>query len=153
MIDWNWLHIAWAEIDGISLIKSDCTYRETVYVGVASDSICWLAASRHSIAHSAVNIPCLKHRLSNSPMAADRSAIVQSSAQTRWEARTALKCITPFNHWNYRSHLWTYYRSSLDIPSYRLCSKFVVLYRQDLHRFSKESRDFHRECCATFGRD
>lgn len=87
----------------------------------------------------AASIRCSERPQSSSPTEASKISIVRSVARIRWEAQTALqwrkkKTKKMSVERNLFIDLWTYCRSSLGIPSYRLCNKFDVLSRLGLKR-------------------
>lgn len=96
-----------------------------------------LVANKRSLHWLVGDIDCLKHLESNSVMGANTFSMSPLIAQIRWKARTALEMETTEIFLlqeiiGFFIVLWTYCRSSHDIPSYRLCNKFVVLYRLGL---------------------
>lgn len=104
--------------------------------------------------HLVASIHYSKHQQSNFPTVASKISTIRSNVQIRLEARTVLKYFPGYHKISSNPFidLWTYCRSLLDIPSYRLYNKFVVPYRLDLEyqkeeEEEEEKRDFQRGCC------
>lgn len=83
------------------------------------DTKCWVEGTSC--------LGCSRRPQSSSQTGAGKIVTTRLNVRTLREAQMLLKSATKkFLSRNLCIDLWTYCRSSLDIPSYRLCSKFFV---------------------------